>query len=512
MRNYLTVFYLLFTLLLNADSLAIPESQVMQSLEKHIHPNQSGNKIGKIVIDDRSSGINQGTWLYVKSALDYYRKNPPLFVILELNTPGGEVFSAQKISDALKEIDIQNDIPVVAYINNWAISAGAMLAYSSRYIAVVKDGSMGAAEPVLQDAASGEMKTASEKVNSALRADFANRASFFGRNPYIAEAMVDKDIILVLREGKIIKVDLESQVRPDDTVISPKGKLLTLNALELIDYGVADISLQPVKTSQLNVEEPLFQYPFFASIKDAVIDEYQMDWKTKFFVLLAHPMVASALMLGLMFGLYMEFSNPGFGLPGIIALGCLFLLGLSSFSLEIGDWLEVILLLTGLALLLVDLFLLPTFGIAGFIGLLLFLTGLAGLLLPGIGSIDFEFDTKTFNAAGVAFFNRLMWLLGTFFAGIIGILLLARYVVPHAKTFKKFVLEGGEQAGYQAVNIESLPKTGTIGEVIADLRPAGKVMIDGNSYDAISTGRYIGKKSQIIVVGSSEGQLTVKEL
>ena len=80
--------------------------------------------------------------------MDYYKKNPPLFLILELNTPGGEVFTAQKISDALKELDTQMDIPVVAYINTWAISAGAMIAYSCRYIAIVNDSSMGAAEPV----------------------------------------------------------------------------------------------------------------------------------------------------------------------------------------------------------------------------------------------------------------------------------------------------------------------------------------------------------------------------
>ena len=107
------------------------------------------------------------------------------------------MFAAQQISDALKELDTQYGIPVVAYINNWAISAGAMLAYSCRYIVVVKDASMGAAAPVIASE-TGEMKEASEKINSAMRADFAGgRARFFDRNPNIAEGMVDKDLILV---------------------------------------------------------------------------------------------------------------------------------------------------------------------------------------------------------------------------------------------------------------------------------------------------------------------------
>lgn len=139
---------------------------------------EGSNVVGRIVIDDRTSGISQATWIYVKEALEFYKKNRPIFIILELNTPGGEVYAAQQISDALKEMDVQEKIPVVAYINNWAISAGAMLAYSSRFIGTVKDGSMGAAEPVLQGEG-GKMESASEKVNSAIRTDFANRASFF---------------------------------------------------------------------------------------------------------------------------------------------------------------------------------------------------------------------------------------------------------------------------------------------------------------------------------------------
>ena len=133
------------------------------SFKEHIIIHTTGeNTIGRIVVGDHSKEINQSTWLYVKKALDYYKKNKPLFVILELNTPGGEVFAAQNISDGLKELDTQFDIPVVAYIDNWAISAGAMLAYSCRYILVAKDGSMGAAEPVFNDG-DGSLTTASEK-------------------------------------------------------------------------------------------------------------------------------------------------------------------------------------------------------------------------------------------------------------------------------------------------------------------------------------------------------------
>jgi len=513
-----------------AAKLQVSSLSLIESLKKHIQINREGpNQIGMITIDDRTNGINQSTWIYVKNALEHYKKTKPAFIILELNTPGGEVYAAQKISDALKEMDTQYNIPVVAYINNWAISAGAMLAYSCRYITVVKDGSMGAAEPVIA-AESGKMESASEKVNSALRADFANRARFFDRNPYIAEAMVDKDIILVMRHGKIIKLDQESQIRSagssPDLIISPKGKLLTLSSNELIEYGVADLQLMPQKLPVISEEEVssgtwpaskmlLFQYPFFSTIPQASVHQYLMDWKTQFLVFLSHPVVSSVLFLGLLMGAYMEFSTPGFGLPGSISLICLFLIILSSFALEIASWLELILLLAGVSIIGIDLFVLPTFGLIGIFGVILFIIGLFGLMLPGANAIDFEFDTGTFNAAGEAFMNRLAWLSGTFVLGLGLMAILARYVTPRFAAFNRFVLQGNEQNasdGYQAgLNPKLLPQPGVHGEAATTLRPGGKILIDGQYYDAISSGSFIEKGSQIKVIGFDGNALMVEE-
>lgn len=496
----------------------IARSQFEGELHKYISINTTGpNFIGHILIDDRSAGINESTWLYVKKALESYKNNKerkPIFVILELNTPGGEVFAAQKISDALKELDTQYNIPVVTFINNWAISAGAMLAYSSRFIIPTKDASMGAAEPVVQDE-TGKMAAASEKVNSAIRADFANRARFFDRDPSIAEAMVDKDIILVRRHGKIIKLDNESQIRTmgqdADLLISPKGKLLTLSAGQMLDFGVADAIVPPTKIEALTSQEQesgrwaaskmaIFHLPFFKDIPNAIIESYRMDWKTRFFVILAHPVVSSLLFLGLILGFYLEMNSPGFGLPAAIAFTCLFLIILSSLSLEIANWLELILLLVGLAIILIELFVLPTFGILGVIGLIFFGAGLFGMMLPGLGSVDFEFDTNTFNAAGEVFMKRLAWLSGTLVLAFIIIGVLARYITPSFAKFSRLILNGNEQNGYIAgENPAALPQPGAKGEVVSTLRPAGKVIIDDTLYEAMSDGGFIEKGTPIVV-------------
>jgi membrane-bound ClpP family serine protease len=491
---------------------------VEEKLKEHIPFNPSGpNRIGYLYIGGHETSISESTWLYVKQGLEHYKKDPPILIILKLDTPGGEVFSAQKISDALKEMDTQYNIPIVALIDNWAISAGAMLAYSSRFITVVKDGSMGAAEPVIAGEG-GKMESASEKVNSAIRADFANRARFFDRNSLIAEAMVDKDLILVLRHGEVVKLENESQIRlsgPDpDAVITSKGKLLTLNAEEMMTYGVADMILPPAKLGQVTPEEEqkgvwpasktlLFQAPFFSSIPNAEVHVYRMDWKTQFFVLLATPLVSSLLFMGLLIGGYMELNSPGVGLPGFIAGTCLFLIILSSYSLQIANWLELIILLTGVVLILTELFVLPTFGLLGVLGIILFLAGLFGMLLPNIGAVKFDFDTQTLNAAGEYFFRRLAWLCGALIASIAVIVLLARYVLPAFATFNPFILVGHEQdasKGYvSGESPERLPKPGESGEAFSAMRPAGKILVGGHIYDAVSTGDFIASGEKISI-------------
>jgi membrane-bound serine protease (ClpP class) len=504
----------------------IEQSSVDKKLSQFIKINKEGpNQIGLIRIMEKNSQISQATWIYVKSALDYYKKSKPAFIILELNTPGGEVFSAQKISDALKEMDTQYEIPVVTFINNWAISAGAMLAYSTRFISVTKDASMGAAEPV-QQGEGGQMVAASEKVNSALRADFANRAGFFDRNPAIAEAMVDKDLILVERYGKVIKFDKEDQIKKTDIIISPKGKLLTLNAEQMMKYGVADIFLRPEKiglVSEMELEKGrwaaskmlVFQYSFFKNIPGASIDYYRMDIKTQFLSLISNPIVSSLLFLGLMLGFYVEINTPGFGVPGSLALICLVLIILSSFALEIANVLELLLLLVGVAFVAIDLFVIPTFGLLGIVGAVFFFMGLFGMMLPGIGSVDFEFDTKTFNAAGEVFIQKLALLCGTLLLGVLIMVLMGRYLLPSFKGFNRFVLTGHEQTvedGYFAgADPKTLPKPGTRGEVLATLRPSGKVLINDAIYDAITSGGFIEKGSPIVVERLDGGIIIVNE-
>lgn len=472
--------------------------------------------VGYIAVDQRDAEISQGTWLYVKKALEYYKEKKPSFIILRLNTPGGQVFAAQQISDALRDIDLVDGIHVVAYIDDWAISAGAMVAFSCRYIVAAENGSMGAAEPVMATS-SGEMEAASEKVNSAIRTDFGNRARIFGRNADIAEAMVDKDTILVWRGDAVVKLDSMEQVHyggeHPDTVINAKGKLLTLNAQQMVRYGIAN-DVVPLKPLVLTAEEvstgrwpakemALWQAPLFKDMPDAVVDAYTMDWKTRFFVFLMSPVVSSALFTIMLIAVYMEFNHPGFGVPGTIAVTCLVLIALASFSLEVANWLEIIFLVVGALFIALEFLALPTGGLLAGIGVLFFLAGFFGMLLPSVGKIGFEWQTGTWNAAGEAFLQQLGWLCGGFLVAIAIMMLIGRYLAPRFYGWNRFVLRGGEQdatLGFTAAGNSILPAVGSSGVVTSALRPSGRVVIDDKLYQAISEGDFIGEGTAVNVV------------
>ncbi len=524
LTTLLLFFCAVFGQLLGEPSLALTPEEVQTRLGLHIHLSSDGpNKVGYLQID-REKGIDNATWFYVKTALDRYREIKPAFIILELNTPGGEVGAAENISRALVNIDINDGIPVVAVIDNWAMSAGALLAYSCRFIATTIDASMGAAEVVYQGEG-GRLETASQKMISAFRTDFANRAQFFGRNPLLAEAMVDADLVLVIRDGRIVQLQSYDQLLTSDVVVTAKGKPLTLSGEQLIRYGVSDLQIPPVRLEPLTAAEreaghwpaskyALFQVPFFASIPQAEIYPSEMSWKTTFFSFLSMPLISSLLLLGLIIGFYMEMSTPGFGVPGLIALVCLGLILLSSFAIEAAGWLEVILLLVGVVLIALEVFVLPGFGIPGVLGILLTLAGLAGLMLPNVAGADFQFESGHLAAAAEYFLARAVWFCGTLIVALLIIWMLARYLMPKFSGFRRLVHVGEQETdkGYiSGLTKDQLPAVGSEGDALTMLRPGGKVIIAGEVYDALSDSRLIHAGATIIVVRVEGNRLFVDE-
>ncbi len=490
-------------------------------LEDHIVFSQTEeNLIGYLHLE-KDLSIDQSTYIQMKFATEDFKKKGVRFIILHLDTPGGEVLASIKIAELLQKVDLIDGIPVIAFIDNWAISAGAILAYSCRYIGVVKSSIMGAAEPVFMGN-KGEIEPASEKINSALRAQMASLASYYQRDPLIAKAMVSKDIILVRRNHQIIELEDDKEIKKTDLVISKKGQLLTLNFQEILDYGVADfmvpikatepISSRELKEGQWPFEKSLLaQNPFLSSIPHASVLIYK-NWKITFFSILSNPVIASILMMGLMIGFYVEMSGSGFGVAGSIALACLALIILNSFAIYTIGVLESIILSMGIGLVLIEFFLIPGFGFTGILGIFLMIIGMFVLLLPGIGVIDF-FNMDTFQLVEGSVRQRLEYLLGALILSIIIIVLLARFVLPKIYLYTKIVLTGEQESkdGYVS-GPRNLPKAGAKGNAYTELRPFGKITIDGLLYEATTERNFIEKNSSVVVLSVEGNKVVVRKV
>ncbi len=503
------VFFLLFSISCFSQS-----QTTLSSLNQRIkYSDTEANKVGYISIPiDRQ--IDQSTFIHAKLALEDFRKSGAIFVLLDLNTPGGQVFAAQKISSLLRELDLQYDIPVVAFVNNWAVSAGAMLAYACRYIAVTPFSIMGAAEPVISTGS--EVKQASEKINSALRAEFMNLAATYGRNQDIAEAMVDQDVILVFRNNRIVKLQNKNQIKQSDEIISNKGKLLTLNSDALRKYEVADIFVPFQKNNSTKNEDKqaierslLFQLEFFKDIPNVEIITYR-DWKTGFFSFLSHPIVSSLLLMGMLIGFYLEINTPGFGVFGGIALGCLSLILLNSLAIQAINWLEIIILLSGIVLIIIELFVIPGFGFIGILGIALTIAGLFALMVPNIQDITFNPEKVTLTA--ISALHRLAWLVASILIAALIIFLLWKYLFPRFGFFHHIVLKG-EQEGYVAgVPKEMLPDVGDTGVASTSLKPAGKALLNEKTYDVSSERQFIEKGEKIMVTKIVGNRILVRKI
>jgi membrane-bound serine protease (ClpP class) len=252
----------------------------------------------------------------------------------------------------------------------------------------------------------------------------------------------------------------------------------------------------PIASGQ---DGPLFGYPFFSEIPNRSVISYS-DWKIDFFAFLTNPLIASLLMMGLMVGIYMEMSHPGFGLPGVMALVCLALILLSSFASEVVGWLEILFVALGILLFLVEIFVLPGFGVVGAVGIALVLFGMIAMMLPDFSSVHFSWNWQEWNLQAVAFFERLAIYSAALILALLIIALMARYVTPRWMKKSPMVLHGDQEGSIAGPEKNTLPQVGAIGEAFTTLHPGGRVIIEDQLYDALSEASFIEKGEKVVVV------------
>ena len=301
-----------------------------------------------VVVSGKIDGeIGTVTSAYIKRLIGEVERREADALFLELNTFGGRVDAAVAVRDALVDLDVATLI----FINKRAISAGALISLACDKIAMAPGGTIGAATPILSGPGAEVPQAVGEKYLFYFREEMRSTAETTGRDPDIAEAMVDKDKVV---EG-----------------VSEEGKLLTLTTKRALELEFADFEAK-------DGAEALKAFGFPVPPQEVI-----PSWSESLVGFLTSSAIASLLFMAMMVLAYMEYQTPGFGFFGGGAIACFLVLYFSHYLVNLAGWEEMIFFVIGLTLLLLEAFVIPGFGLAGIAGFLCLLGSGVMLFLAG---------------------------------------------------------------------------------------------------------------------------------
>jgi len=381
-------------------------------------------------------------------------------IILDIETPGGRVDAAQRIANALED----SAVPVYAFVNRHAYSAGALIALAADRIYMRSGSVMGAATPVV-----GSGEKAPEKIVSAMRAQMRALAENRGLDPAVAEAMVDESIEI---EGVV-----------------DEGRLLTLTSSEAVALGYA--------TEVSDLEGLMAEL----GLTGAPVQTARVNWAERIVRFLSNPIVAPFLLSLGFLGLIAEIKSPGLGIAGFAGLLSLSLFFGSHLILGLAGMEDLLMVGAGVILIAIEVFVIPGFGLFGVLGGVGVLGGIYMSMIGGIPTVP------DFAQAGAILSTSVLIILITSWA-------LLRHLPRSSRLARSgvFLMARGERDEGWSSSKARPDLLGREGTALTDLRPSGTVLIGEERVDAVSDSEWIEDGTDVRVVSSEGYRLVVRPL
>lgn len=417
------------------------------------------NENSKVLILAIKDEINQAMSRYVTLGLDQAKKDSVNYIVIDMDTYGGEVKAADEIRLKL----LNSKIPVYVFINDNAGSAGSLIAISCDSIYMTKSAIMGASSVIDQNGT-----IVAEKFQSFMRSKMRATAEAKGRNPLIAERMVG--------------VNLQSK---------DSAHVLALTAQEAINEKYCEgifSSLDEILIKNLP--------------KNYTKSEFKLDATESIIAFFLNPAVKSILILLIIGGIFMEMKAPGLGFPILIAFVALLCYFIPNYLYGFAQHWEIVMFVFGVSLLMVEIFLIPGFGFVGIAGIILLF---ASLFLALINNDGLDFTSVSFKqiTTGVAV---TVFGLSTF---VILFLTFAN-TFANSSYFKAFaVTESMDKQSFDTTELKKL--IGEIGVCNTDFKPSGRVEIKGQLFDARLDHGTVGKGTEVTVISIDFSELIVRK-
>jgi len=380
------------------------------------------------------------------------------YVLLDLNTYGGAVDAADSIRNAI----LRSDIPVISFVNMQAASAGALISIACDSIYMKTGSSISAATVVDQ---TGNVMP--DKYQSFMRGMMRSTAQATGRDPMIAESMVDTANVLSLTPSEAIEVGFCEGICEDEFEVAHK----VIGSDSFIIRNMED----------------------------------DISWLDRLIQFLLNPFLQSIFMMMIIGGIFVEIRTPGIGLPLVTAIvGALLYFAPAYLGNLVSYW-EILLFVVGLVLIGVEIFVLPGFGVCGVLGIIAVVLSLAFAMVDNAelfhwdGSLNLQ---PILRPIGIVIISAS--------AAIFGSVLLVRKLFA-TRSFDHIALRQELKAdeGFTGVasGLESF--VGETVTVFTDLRPSGKVKTaDGRIFEAtLKFGGFAEKGTPLTVISAEQGRL-----
>ena len=459
--------------------------------------------------------LDRSTQSHLKRSIDLAAERGSILVV-ELETPGGEVTLMWQMARALELAASERGVTTVAFVNENALSAGALIALACDRLYMHPNGSIGSSlvvrlgplgiQPVDKD------PSVVEKVLSKHRQEFRTIATNHGRPGALAEAMVDPslEVVELLIDGF---PSLRTSVEYDDlrrkgeqpeflrTVVA-SGTLLNLNGNEAVKLGMADGTADSQDKLALLLGVQLSQIEEVERRRSEDAANFLYQWTPLF------------LILGFLLA-YVELKVPGFGVAGVLSIVCFSVVLVGRYLVGMADVPHVILIVVGVGLLAAEVFLVPGTIWAGVLGAICVIGGLIWSFAGSSTGLAYGLDRQILLAESLR-------ILGAACLAMLATWSLSRFL-PSTPIFGRLVLDparsdllGGpagampESRGAHA----KLARPGARGRSLTALRPAGKVVLtedESIEFEARSNGPAIEPNQRVVVVEAlGSGRLLVE--
>jgi membrane-bound serine protease (ClpP class) len=404
-------------------------------------------------------------------------------IIFVMDTPGGTLEAAGKIVRIIQDVNV----PTYTFVEKDAYSAGAIIALATKHIYMAPGSVIGAATPMMMSPMGGVQELpedVEEKMISGVSAKIRAAAEQGGHNKELAEAMVRRNM-----EFKI-----------DDQVISEDGELLTLTSEEAAQ-PIDDAGTPLLSAGTVNNVDELLEHIDLGHAEKRELQVTGAERIARFIAGLA-PIF---LIVGLA-GIYIEVKTPGFGLPGIIGITALILFFWGHHIAGLSGMEDMLIFLAGIVLLLLEILVIPGFGIAGITGIALIVWSILSAMIEHYPGMPwYQPDWSDLPRAIMVFTFSLVV---TVLIGVV----LGRYL-PESRLFNRLILQQAtlRDEGYTASKDEPT-LAGRIGRALCPLRPAGSALFGQERFDVVTGGEYIDKGERVRIMETHGNRIVVEKV